>query len=291
MFQDCLKASFPIPPQLFYSQDDISRILPHARYSTKHGPARVMNATIKATHAAFIEQNPGVKVGLTLFQSLRPKNCRLMGSVPLESCLCIYCTNVQLKVNTINRQFGHSDQVSSEKDILNFLTCFHEERWPKITCIDGLCPVCCDRMWPFNVFCRDIYGMQEVKWQRWERNEEGKTEPKQKEGPLRREDSVVRESLVLLLDDTTHDHHVVQEFTQRALAELRKSIEAKEKNQFLANLKVAYDTCAQYLQEKLPVKNNVLKALSSLDPPAHGHTVTQTEGDGASHIIFPINHH
>ena len=44
---------------------------------------------------------------------------------------------------------------------------------------------------------------------------------------FRRGDSVVRQSLVFLSDDTIHDHHAVQEFTQRALAELRKSVEVK----------------------------------------------------------------
>ena len=40
----------------------------------------------------------------------------------------------------------------------------------------------------------------------------------------RKGDSVVKESLIFLSDDITHDHHAVQEFTKRALVELEKSI-------------------------------------------------------------------
>ena len=84
-----------LPFQLFYCNDEVSRMLPHARYSTKHGAARVMLVTVKDAHGAFQHDYPDWKIGLTLFQSLRPRNVRLMGSVPIESCLCTYCTNVR----------------------------------------------------------------------------------------------------------------------------------------------------------------------------------------------------
>ncbi|KAG1662452.1 hypothetical protein GQR58_020948 [Nymphon striatum] len=81
--------------KLFYCRDDISRMLPHARYSTKHGPARVMAVTLKAAHLLFSEENPAYSVSLKLFQTLRARNIRLLGSVPMESCLCVYCTNIR----------------------------------------------------------------------------------------------------------------------------------------------------------------------------------------------------
>ena len=40
----------------------------------------------------------------------------------------------------------------------------------------------------------------------------------------RKGDSVVRESLIFLSDDTTHDHLAVQDFTNLALVELEKSV-------------------------------------------------------------------
>jgi len=80
---------------MFYCQDHISRMLPHSRYSTKHGAARIMQLTVKDAHKGFQEEHPAEKIGLTLFQSLRPRNVRLMGSIPVEACLCIYCTNVR----------------------------------------------------------------------------------------------------------------------------------------------------------------------------------------------------
>ena len=81
--------------QEFYQDQTVSRILPHARYTTKYGAARVMVMTLKDAHAKFKDMNPSLSVGLTLFQQQRPRNVRLLGSVPTESCLCIYCTNVR----------------------------------------------------------------------------------------------------------------------------------------------------------------------------------------------------
>ena len=37
----------------------------------------------------------------------------------------------------MNQLLLGSGQIPPETDMLNFLTCSHEQRWPKIDCIDG----------------------------------------------------------------------------------------------------------------------------------------------------------
>ncbi|KAK3760509.1 hypothetical protein RRG08_022794 [Elysia crispata] len=93
----------------------------------------------KQAHSAFFSGNPERKIGLTLFQTMRPKNVRLMGSVPIDSCLCIYCTNIQLKENVMNQLLLGSGQIPTKTDMLNILTCPHEQRWSKIDCINRSC--------------------------------------------------------------------------------------------------------------------------------------------------------
>ncbi|GFR59155.1 hypothetical protein ElyMa_000049900 [Elysia marginata] len=89
-----------------------------------------------------------------------------------------------------------------------------------------------NRTRPFILFCRDLSGTTAVKWQRWERENDRKMEPKKKQGSLRqaadncsphfcfywRGENVVSESLIYLTGDTIkHDHHALQEFTHLAL--------------------------------------------------------------------------
>lgn len=42
------------------------------------------------------------KVSFSTFAKCRPRNIRLMSQAKLRQCLCEYCTNVQLKLNTVN---------------------------------------------------------------------------------------------------------------------------------------------------------------------------------------------
>ncbi|GFO14462.1 hypothetical protein PoB_004096700 [Plakobranchus ocellatus] len=89
-------SSHPCPSLLvFYTRDDISGILPHKRYSTKHGPAFFMNMTMLGAYKLFKEENPDFKVGYTKFTILWPRNVRKLGQVDLETCLSLYCQNVR----------------------------------------------------------------------------------------------------------------------------------------------------------------------------------------------------
>nr|KAI8734254.1 nuclear valosin-containing protein-like [Biomphalaria glabrata] len=123
--------------QLFYIRDDVSQKLPHAHYSTKHGAARVMVQTIKSAHQLYKKEHPSLPVSLTLFQTLRPKNVRLLGSVPIDSCFCVCCANVGLMINALNKHLGSSGQLPNETEMLRFLTCPTGKDWPDIKCIDG----------------------------------------------------------------------------------------------------------------------------------------------------------
>lgn len=48
------------------------------------------------------------------------------------------------------------------------------------------------------------------------------------------------------------------------------------KDSFLKDAKEAFMTCGQYLQHKMPIDKNTLKIMSSIDPRARGHSVSQS---------------
>ncbi|GFO27538.1 (S)-beta-bisabolene synthase [Plakobranchus ocellatus] len=77
----------------FYRNTAVSRVLPHKRYATKWGPGYVMVMSLKNAHQAY-QTHYGRKVGFSTFASLRPRNVRKLGSVPVDTCLCVTCTNI-----------------------------------------------------------------------------------------------------------------------------------------------------------------------------------------------------
>ncbi|KAG1662106.1 hypothetical protein GQR58_021113 [Nymphon striatum] len=78
---------------------------------------------------------------------------------------------LRLKINILNKHLGSSGHLPMETAIMGFVTCE--------------CSQCQDRMRPFKVFCRDIYHIDNIKWQRWARGTGGKVEPAIKEGSVR----------------------------------------------------------------------------------------------------------
>ena len=66
-------------------------------------------------------------------------------------------------------------------------------------------------------------------------------------------------------------------FTGNAAQQVLSLMQPNDKDLFLNQLLEAYIACGKYLQEKLPISNIVLKALSSLDPIVHGHSAAQKE--------------
>ncbi|GFR95976.1 hypothetical protein ElyMa_006286100 [Elysia marginata] len=248
----------------FYTQDSVSRILPHSRYATKHGPARIMNSTIKAAHAAFLDLKPEAKIGLTLFQSLRPKNCRLKTSVPLESCLCIYCINVRklfrllesdpdlptvlprpqrdhsCELAKMGKRRGRKDGAEEKTGIFERLVGRAKQGSFGTNKGNLLCPAPLHCVQQFKQ-CRQNPEQEVVMVQDFGENRKAAYSAEIKSAHLgkqqiavhpivsfyRRGENVVRESLIFLTDDTTYDHHAVQEFTHR-VGELRKKLQVKK---------------------------------------------------------------
>ncbi|RUS71033.1 hypothetical protein EGW08_021204 [Elysia chlorotica] len=106
------------------TREDISRVLPHKRYSTRLGPAFVMNVTMLMAFRIFKEENPTTKVGYTKFTTLRPRNMRKAG----------------YKCNAFNRclyKQGGETRVPAEGRLLGFMLCPKPEssEWEKPECL------------------------------------------------------------------------------------------------------------------------------------------------------------
>ncbi|GFO32092.1 hypothetical protein PoB_005859700 [Plakobranchus ocellatus] len=94
-FQDNTK----LHPRVFFLKShylwpEISRVLSHKRYATKYGLGYIMVVTVRTAHNMFCDEHQQ-KISLSLFAKLRPRNIRKLGAIAVETCLCIYCTNIR----------------------------------------------------------------------------------------------------------------------------------------------------------------------------------------------------
>ncbi|GFO06624.1 (S)-beta-bisabolene synthase [Plakobranchus ocellatus] len=163
--------------KMFYTREDISRVLPHKRYSTKAGPGYVMCMTLKEAFTIFKAERPDADVQFTKFTMLRPKNVRLVGQVHPETCACMYCLNVRHKKDTINKILTRAvegpsipNQLPPEVKMLDFLLCDKKDgrEWHEPACLQGECERCSSPREKLEGLCGP-YLQQPVTWQHWER--------------------------------------------------------------------------------------------------------------------------
>ena len=94
------KRSFPEDSknaiQEFYKRDDISRIT--QQKTKKNGNIRYMYSTLESAHKTFINENRNIKVCYNTFSKFRPVCVKTHDKTPMVSCLCMTCTNINLKL-------------------------------------------------------------------------------------------------------------------------------------------------------------------------------------------------
>ena len=65
---------------------------------------KVLDLSLKALHTQFKEEFPEEAISYSTFTKLRPSNIKTMSSNLFRQCLCEYCTNIELKLKTINEK-------------------------------------------------------------------------------------------------------------------------------------------------------------------------------------------
>ena len=128
--------------QDFYKRGDISILSPKYREaSQKKGASRHMRFSIREAYKIFRRENPDVQIGHTSFWKLRPGNMKPLRNTPLLGCLCVYCTNVKIKLIELNIA-----DIKNEYDLYNRLICKKEENqeYRNSSCIFNTCKTCSD---------------------------------------------------------------------------------------------------------------------------------------------------
>ena len=125
----------------FFDRDEISRVNPGSKTTTKHGPRREMQMYIGEAYELFIEKYKDIKISHSSFWLLKPKNVKNLSATQLITCLCVYCQNVRLKLKKLN-----IPKVNSEYDLFTMLICQKEDGkdFRNVLCISKGWPLCND---------------------------------------------------------------------------------------------------------------------------------------------------
>ncbi|XP_071481542.1 uncharacterized protein [Diadema antillarum] len=153
----------------FLKRPDVATCVPNRKsIGRDEQPRYVLQNTVEHTRQEFRKENPEVKVGKSSFAKLRPNNILLHKKAQLEQCLCEICTNIDLKLQTLNRELIRENQMSitSRYQLSDLTLC--EGR--NLECIDRECSKCGVVKLDHAVDAilqKDPENQRMTKWRKW----------------------------------------------------------------------------------------------------------------------------
>ena len=161
----------------FFKREDISRIMPHKRYQLKGKPTYMLQVSLQTAYKRFKEAYPDIKCGYTSFKVRKPKYVR--ENAKQEVCLCVYCCNINYKLETIHRLYRQrkmntSNIPKTEVDFVKHITCecrpIEESFYLNPQCLHGSCEFCSGQH--VEKIIRETFQAvdeeEQVSWKRWE---------------------------------------------------------------------------------------------------------------------------
>ena len=121
----------------YYCSDENSKVLPGARDCVSVGKGvyeqkRLILMNLPELHKSFKKDNEGLKIGISLFSSLRPKWCVFAGGPGThEQCICQIHQNFKLILYALNIKMHY-------RDLIKLCVCDSEDR----SCMLRLCEKC-----------------------------------------------------------------------------------------------------------------------------------------------------
>lgn len=121
--------------------DESATTIPDKKMVSKKSgkAAAVLSRPLKELHQEFISS--GQKMSFSKFAKCRPANIRLMTQAKLRQCLCVYCTNTKLKLETLNSVAAAQNRhcwIRHERHAVALITCDPKKK----ACCYGECADC-----------------------------------------------------------------------------------------------------------------------------------------------------
>ena len=147
----------------FYDRSDISRVNP-CKKSVRLGMfLSYMRMPYAKAHEIFLVENPSIQVSFSTFHKNRPAYMRHVSLTPLNNCACVFCTNINEKLNVLKLH-----NISNEQDLYKILICKKTGKLRNYNCISGKCKKCKDRKNTIEQYASPLDMTKEVRWKKWE---------------------------------------------------------------------------------------------------------------------------
>lgn len=88
--------------QEYFKEPTVSTAIPDRKSVKKGEERKTIDRPGKDIYQEFIEENPDVTISYSTFATIRPQNVETTKSTAWYSCLCETCTNVDLKIKSLN---------------------------------------------------------------------------------------------------------------------------------------------------------------------------------------------
>lgn len=127
--------------------------------------------TINEAYAIFKETYPEIRIGVSKFAQLRPKECTLITDKKgaHATCICIYHQNVKIMFNALKAKNCFDANVVTYKHLLQKIVCEN----PKEDCFPQNCEECPGTQHVEEALAAKLYDnfMEEIKIRQWISNE------------------------------------------------------------------------------------------------------------------------
>lgn len=159
---------------LFFESDEISQPRPEKKFKGK----RLMRMSLHKAYSIYKGENDKA-MGFTRFCALRPANVLLLSRSHRFGCQCPYCLNLEMKLDSVNKQLS-SHKMKSPKclelyNLLDVIMCHrkNESKYHSPECIQRKCLSCLDTLKRLQDYYHEaipIFSEKGVvfRWQRWE---------------------------------------------------------------------------------------------------------------------------
>ena len=168
----CMEQTTIDAVEAFYYNDDISRSSPNSNdfVSLKVDGKKIKKSVkhllypIKEVQAMFLSENPDMKISLSKFYQLRPKEILINSKLPNYVCCCQIHENLRLRLKTLQKSDEIFKNLSVDSKMhLNF-TCEN----PGKECFDNKCESCSNGS-KIQELCRTVTNnCQDLTWSQWE---------------------------------------------------------------------------------------------------------------------------
>ena len=119
----------------------ISTAVPDLKSVNKFGTHTVIiDRPLRILHQQFLEENPDISLSFSTFAANCPTNVKTTKQTVLISCLCEYCTNIDLKLrpkNLFSLKHMSDIKIKDRYEAINISLCpkLAGEKFHKIGCI------------------------------------------------------------------------------------------------------------------------------------------------------------